>query len=187
MAKQEGVPAPVIDAVRAWAAEIDLERAAAVLAERRRALEPALRPALLIEVAAVQAELLIELLEIPPRAPPARDERLVEVAGFPMRQDQARRFKAWIDDQVPTAGALGLELEKWSQRLEAGLMATIAALRGAPSRASGAALDAAERIAASKMIGAADESSFAGGADPRTSDRAGLRGLLHARQFEKKR
>jgi hypothetical protein len=186
VARKQGVPKAVVDVVKAWAAERDLDLAPAVLAAGRRALDPMLVPALVVEVAEVQGELLLEVLDLPPRAPPARDAPLTEFHGMQLRADQLERFKAWIDDQAPTAEALGMDVEKWAPRLEAGLATAIDVLRGTPSH-SAAAVDAAQRLLSSKKLVGDASGPFTGGADPRTSEKAGLRGILAARSFDKKR
>lgn len=183
------MPPAVIAVVRAWAGVGDLDKAPDVLAEGRRGLDPTLVPALIVEIAEVQGILLIEALELPPRKPPAPDEKLVEVLGMQLRQDQLQRFQVWIEDQGPTAKALGLELEAWSKRLEEGLATAIAALRGTRARTAerDEALDAAERmLSAQKAIGG-PASTFEGGADPAKSGQAGLRGILALRDFGKKK
>lgn len=191
---KHGVPPAVVEVVKAWAAAGDLDRAPQVLADGRRALDPLLLPALLVEIAEVQGELLIAALDLPPPASArgaaqrgAEDAPLVEVLGLQLRQDQAQRLQAWLDDQRPTAEALGLDIEAWAKKLEAGLGAVIAALRGASASASperAAALDAAERLVAAQRATGAATTTFQGGVDPATSAQAGLRGLLAAREFK---
>ncbi len=180
---KSGVPAPVVAAVKAWAAS---GSPASTLAEARRALDPLLVPVLVEEVAEVTAEQLLIALDMPskaPSAPPGEtpDGPAVDFLGLPLNQTQARRVVAWLDEQAAIAVALGLSSEAWSKRLADGFGVAIAALREAPSSTG---RSVAERLQSDPLAQASK--GFSGGVDPRSSDQAGLRGILAARSFGKK-
>lgn len=177
MAKKTGVPAPVIAAVQAWAGASD---AAAQLASQRRALDPLLVPTLISEVAEITAEQLLIALDMPSKTP-GDDGPEVDFLGLPLSQTQARRVTVWLEEQAPTAEALGLSPEVWSSRLSEGFAVAIAHLQGK----GGVAAGVAERLVSDPLASASK--GFQGGADPRTSPAAGLRGMLAARDFGKKK
>lgn len=170
----------VIAAVRAWAAAgVDGARA---LADQRRALDPLLLPALVREVAEITAEQLLVVLDRPSAALPAAGQKPVPFLGIELSQEQGRRAAAWLDEQAEIAASLALDVEAWAERLGDGMRATLERLRGRPLSSSAAAV--ADVVADGALASAA--AGFAGGADPRTSEKAGLRGLLSARAFKKK-
>ncbi len=174
----------VIAAVRAWAAAgVD---GAAMLAEQRRALDPLLLPALVSEVAEITAEQLLVVLDQPAR-PPKQGERPVPFLGVELSQEQGRRAAAWLDEQRALAGALSLEPELWSHKLADGMARVLERLRGRPLSLAASALGAtvAEGALNSALEGAAR--GFQGAVDPRSSDKAGLRGVLSARGFSNPR
>lgn len=187
MVVARSVDARVIAAVRAWAAA-GVE-GAAMLAEQRRALDPLLLPQLVAEVAEITAEQLVVVLDRPPSRPPRKDERPVPFLGVELSQEQGRRAAAWLDEQAELAQALALSSEQWSARLTEGMRRVLERLRGKPlslttsqlaSTLAGGAL--AEGARAEGALASAAR-GFQGGADPRVSDQAGLRGLLSARGF----
>lgn len=173
MAKKSGVPAPVISAVKAWAASSTPHLS---LSQQRRGLDPLLVPVLVEEVAEITAEQLLIALDMPGAA--GDDGPEVDFLGLKLSQSQARRVAVWLDEQKEVADALGLTPEKWSQRLSEGFAVAIAGLKGGnTSRA------VASRLGGDPLASAAK--GFDGGADPRTSEKAGLRGLLAAKTFQK--
>lgn len=87
----------------------------------------------------------------------------------------------WHEDQAGLAQALGLDLEAWSNKLGEGFARAIAALQGKPLSALAGAV--AGELVADPLKSAAR--GFQGAADPTTSDKAGLRGILAARNFKK--
>jgi hypothetical protein len=174
------VAAEVVAVVRAWAkAPVgDGDRA---LKSGRLSLEPALWPVLVDEVAEITAEQLLLALDMPQKTPPAPDEKPVPFLGLELSQEQARRTVQWHEDQPGLAQALGLELEAWSKKLGEGFARTIAALQGKPLSALAGAV--AGELVADPLKSAAR--GFQGAVDPATSDKAGLRGILAARNFKK--
>jgi hypothetical protein len=176
MPKKTGVPAPVVQAVQAWAQAADPP---AVLAERRRSLDPLLLPVLVEEVAEVTAEQFLVMIDLP--APPGDDGPEVDFLGMPLAQSQARRVAVWLDEQAPTAKALGLSSEAWSKKLADGFVVAISALQG---KSSATAQAAAARLGVDPLAQASK--GFQGGVDPARSEQAGLRGLLALRSFTKK-
>jgi hypothetical protein len=175
--KKTGVPPPVIAAVKAWASAAD---PAVELAAQRRALDPLLVPPLVTEIAEVTAEQLLIALDMP-SANASDDGPEVDFLGLPLSQTQAKRVAVWLEEQAPTATALGLTPEVWSTRLSEGFATAIAGLQGK----GGLAANVAERLGADPLASASK--GFSGGADPRTSPAAGLRGMLAARDFAKKK
>ena len=175
------VDARVVAAVRAWAAA-GVE-GAAMLAEQRRALDPLLLPQLVSEVAEITAEQLLVVLDRPLSRPPRKDERPVPFLGVELAQEQGRRAAAWLDEQAELAQALALSPEQWSERLTEGMRRVLERLRGKPLSTTASALGAT--VADGAL--AATARGFEGGADPRVSDQAGLRGVLSARSFSSKK
>jgi hypothetical protein len=186
VAKKTGVPPAVIAAVKAWAGEPDMEKAAAVLAAARRTLDPALLPALIEEVAEITAELLVVVLDMPPSSPPGRDEKPVEIEGLELYPAQIERLNVWIEDQAPTARALGMDVETWFPHVERGFVAWRARERGegSPARAP-AGTEAAERLFNARRLLGDEQGAFENRAPAGQSETAGLRGVLAARAFAK--
>jgi len=179
--KKSGVPTPVITAVNAWATS---KTPPASLADARRTLDPLLVPQLVEEIAEITAEQLLIALDMPSRAPPAakgevQDGPEIDFLGLKLSQTQGRRVALWLDEQTETAAALGLTPEAWSKKLSNGFAIAIADLKGQ----GGTARAVAERLGADPLAQASK--GFEGGADPRTSEKAGLRGMLAARSFKK--
>lgn len=175
------IDARVIAAVRAWAAA-GLE-SSSMLAEQRRALDPLLLPVLVAEVAEITAEQLLAVLDRPPAHPPRKDERPVPFLGVELSQEQGRRAAAWLDEQAELAGALSLSPDAWSERVADGMRRVLERLRGRPLSETASALG---NTVAEGALGDAAR-GFQGGADPRVSDKAGLRGMLSARSFTSKK
>lgn len=178
-APKVGVARAVVDAVKAWAAATD--DAGRVLAEKRASLDPLLLPVLLTEIAEVSCEQLLLALDKPPRTPPAVDEKTVPFLGLELSQEQGQRLLLWLQEQHTTAEALGQSPEAWSKRVSEGMEQVLAALRGKPLSALTAAIG--QGIAGDPLASASK--GFVGAVDPRTSDKAGLRGILAARNFAK--
>ncbi len=174
MARKTGVDAAVVAAVKAWAKAKD---PASELAQQRRQLDPLLLPSLVEEIAEVTSEQFLLMLDQPENS----EGPEVDFLGMPLSQSQAARVAVWLDEQAPTAEALSLTLEAWSKKLSDGFAVTLASLQGVGSdkaRAVGEQMKNDPLAQASK--------GFQGGADPRTSASAGLRGMLAARAFAKK-
>jgi len=178
-APRAGVPRAVVDAVKAWAAAND--DAGRVLAEKRVSLDPLLLPVLLTEIAEVSCEQLLLALDMPPRTPPAADEKTVPFVGLELSQEQGQRLLLWLQEQRTTADALLQSPEAWSKRVAEGMEQVLVALRGKPLSALTAAIG--QGIAGDPL--AAASKGFVGAVDPRTSEKAGLRGVLAARNFKK--
>ncbi len=177
-AKKSGVPAPVIAVVKAWA-RAPHDDGCAVLKTGRMALEPLLVPVLIDEVAEITAEQLLIALDMP-QAPAAPDEKPVPFLGLELSQQQGQRTVAWLEEQAALGEALGLHAEAWSKKLGAGFERTLAVLQG---RALGdTARAVGQGMAGDALANAA--AGFGGAVDPRLSDKAGLRGLLAARNFQ---
>ena len=174
-AKKVGIPLDVIQAVKAWAAAPNPTDA---LADQRRRLDPLLVPVLVDEVAEITADQLIIALDMPSKVA-GDDGPEVDFLGLPLSQTQARRVAVWLDEQGPQAEALGLAAEAWSKRLAAGFAVALAALKGGDT-----ARAVAERLGVDPLQAAS--AGFKGAVDPRTSEQAGLRGMLAARAFQKK-
>jgi hypothetical protein len=174
------VAAEVIAVVRAWA-KAPVSDGDRVLKSGRLTLEPALWPVLVDEVAEITAEQLLVAIDMPHKVPPAADEKPVPFLGLELSQEQGRRALQWHEDQEGLAQALGLELEAWSKKLGEGFARTLAALQGKPISALAGAI--ANELGADPLKSAAR--GFQGAVDPATSEKAGLRGILAARNFKK--
>lgn len=174
------VAAEVIAVVRAWA-KAPVGESDRVLKSGRLALESALWPVLVDEVAEITAEQLLLAIDLPQKSPPVADEKPVPFLGLELSQEQGRRTLQWHEDQAGLAAALGLELEAWSKKLGDGFARALAALQGKPL--SELARAVAGELTADPLKNAAR--GFQGAVDPATSDKAGLRGMLAARAFKK--
>lgn len=187
----EAIDERVKTAVRAWAAHDRPEKAGSALGEHRRALPAELMPQLVAEVAEISAELVVRLLERTDGLEPP-DAEPVELEGLRLHPKQAERLAAWGEDQTHTVKALGLSSEAWIKAFDAAFVRLQARL-GAESEAaaeeagtlSDRSDDAAKAAAARRMLGAGAP-RFENRPPPGNSPRAGLSGLLAAREFGKK-
>ena len=175
---KSGVPAPVVAVVKAWA-RARHDDGLAVLRDGRRGLEPLHVPVLVDEVAEITAEQLLIALDLP-QAPAAKDEQPVPFLGLELSQQQGQRTVAWLEEQAGLGEALGLDSEAWSKKLGAGFERTLATLQGKSSETARAV---GQSMGGDPLKNAAR--GFDGAADPRSSDKAGLRGVLAARSFKK--
>ena len=179
--KKTNVPAAVVAVVKAWArARGDASLKA--LKDGRLTLDPLLVPVLVDEVAEVTAEQLLLALDLPAAPSGDKDEKPVPFLGLELSQEQGKRAAVWLDEQKDLAAALGLANEVWSKKLGEGFQRTLEALRGRPLG------DVAGAVAAQLQTDPLKTASagFAGGVDPAKSEKAGLRGVLAARNFGKK-
>jgi hypothetical protein len=174
----------VIAVVRTWAKSANVDSAAIALRDGRRTLDPALLPVLIGEIAEITAELLIALFDLPPRSEPKADAKPVEVLGLPLHTHQIERFQAWVEDQKPTAAALGVDVELWMKRVTAGFEAVLQRARGESGTApQTAGQKAAAALLASSVLGQ-DKATFEARPALGTSEKAGLRGMLGALSFK---
>ncbi len=169
----------VKDAVRAWGAAPDLARAAEALDAARRTLEPELIAQLVDEVAEISAELMVEVIAM--ESGVDTDAAPIDVLGLSLYPKQTERLAAWLEDQAPTAAALGLERDAWVRQIEKGFERYLARARGEGDAPPAEITDGARRLLGDSRT--AFEARPAPGASPR----AGLSGLLAARGFDKKK
>lgn len=166
----------VVVAVRAWGAAPSMEAAAQALTKARRALAPELRPALVHEVAAVAAELLLEQLT----RTDGLDEGAspVEVEGVELHPMQAQRLGAWLEDQKLACDALGLDPRTWQAALDRA-MVTLGTTAEGSTPGGRKAVDVGRATA---LIGT-EKSSRAPSVG---ASKGGLQSLLDARSFDAK-
>jgi hypothetical protein len=119
-------------AVLAWAHAPDFKAANRALVEAVRTLKPELKPQLIAEVAEINAESIVRLLDKPDDSEP--DPATEEVFGIALGERQLDRLMGWLYDQRSTAESLGLELEAWMRALEAGMVRTLDAHAGEQER-----------------------------------------------------
>ncbi len=170
----------VQDAVRAWGAAPDIDAAAKVLETHRRALPPELVAQLVDEVAEISAEMMVELLT-QERGVDATSEP-VDLGGVELFPKQAARLGAWLEDQKRTAEALGLDGDAWIRQMERGFDRYLARARG-----DEAPPDVAEATAQAQQLLGAERKAFEARPAPGESAKAGLAGMLAARDFAKKK
>lgn len=176
--KKTGVPAPVVAVVKSWA-RARHDDGFDVLKQGRMGLEPLQVPVLVDEIAEITAEQLLIALDLP-QAPAPKEEKPVPFLGLELSQQQGQRTVAWLEEQARLGEALGLDSEAWSKKLGAGFERTLAALQG---RSSETARAVGQGMASDPLKNAA--AGFDGAVDPSKSDKAGLRGVLAARNFKK--
>ena len=164
------VHADVKAAVIAWSSAEDLDHASAKLDQARRSLAPDLLPALRQEVAEVSAETLIELIALERDVVPGEP---IEWQGLSLMPRQAERVAAFLQDQIPTAKALGVDPLEWGRMVEKGLRIYVARNQGAK-----AAADEARAKKALTLIGRAPIAA------PPATKSGGLAGILAARTFK---
>lgn len=169
----------VQDAVRAWGAAPDIEAAAKQLEEHRRALPPELVAQLVDEVAEISAEMMIDLLT-EERGVDVSAET-VELGGVELLPKQAARLSAWLEDQKRTAEALGLDGDAWIRQMERGFDRYVARERG------DAATEVAEATDKAHQLLGGERGAFEPRPAPGESAKAGLAGMLAARDFAKKK
>lgn len=181
MSPKPSVPAEVQAAVRAWAAEEELEDGAQVLALERRKLPSELHATLRSEVAEISVECLIEVLALERGVEPGET---VEVFGLALLPKQVERLSAWILDQRAVADALGVDPEAWGRMLVSGLDRYRAA-QGAGDGAQDTA--AADKLLRAKSLLGDHSLPFQNRPQPGASGQAGVAGLLGAMRFRRKK
>lgn len=177
----ESIDPSVVRVIKDWASAAP-ERAAEVLSRGRLSLDGLLVPQLVGEVAEISAEQLIVLLDMPSEQQ-APDEPTVPFLGMELNQQQGQRVTAWLDELQELAEVLGLSVETWSDKFRDGMQRVLENMRGRPLG------DIASQVAHSVADGALANATkgFQGGVDPSQSASAGLRGILAARDFGKKK
>ena len=125
---RDGVHPDVKRAVIAWSEADDLDHASDTLRQACRTLQPDLIPQLREEVAEISAETLIELIALERDVLPGEP---IEWQGLSLMPRQAERVAAFLQDQLPTAEALGVEPMRWGQMVEKGLRLYVARNQGA--------------------------------------------------------
>jgi len=180
VSKRPDIDPEVVSLIRRWATAEDLSAAVGVLAAGCRGLDPQHRVQLQSEVAEISAEALVELIALEEGLEEGEGE-VQELLGLPMLPRQLDRISAWLHDQTETGGALGFDKETWGKLLVGGMERYIAHAAGAAPADSrrAASLDVAR-----KLVGAED-GAFENRPELGTSERAGLRGVLGARSFQK--
>ena len=164
------VHADVKAAVIAWSQAEDLDDASATLRQARLSLAPELLPVLRREVAEISAETLIELIALERDVVPGEP---IEWQGLSLMPRQAERVAAFLQDQIPTAEALGLGPEEWGRKVEQGLRVYVARTQGARATVSEAN--------AKKALALIGRESVAAPPAPKSG---GLAGILAARTFK---
>ncbi|MEQ9503304.1 MAG: hypothetical protein RIT81_40965 [Deltaproteobacteria bacterium] len=170
----------VQEAVRAWGAAPDIEAAAKQLEEARRALPPDLVAQLVDEVAEISAEMMVELLTEERGVDVSAEP--VELGGVELLPKQAARLSAWLEDQQRTAEALGIDGDAWIRQMERGFDRFLARARGDEGTP-----ELAEATAKAHQLLGAERETFQPRPEPGVSERAGLAGVLAARDFAKKK
>lgn len=177
----ESIDPSVVRLIKEWASAPP-DSASEVLSRARLSLDGLLVSQLVGEVAEITAEQLIVLLDMPSEKQ-SDDEPVVPFFGLELNQQQGQRATAWLDEHERIAEALGLPLESWSEKFQDGMQKVLEKLRGRPLG------DVASQVAHSVADGALANATkgFQGGVDPSQSASAGLRGILAARDFGKKK
>lgn len=175
------IDSQVVALIKEWASAPP-ERAPEVLSRGKLRLDAMLAPQLVAEVAEITAEQLLVVLDLPSEKKSA-DEPVVPFLGLELNQQQGHRAAAWLDEHHLLADALGLSIETWSERVRSGMQNVIEKWRGRPLGALSSEI--AHTVSDGALASATK--GFQGGVDPSQSAAAGLRGILAARDFGKKK
>jgi len=180
--KRPHVDKAVIAVVRAWAQAKNLDDAAKALAHGRRDLDAVLHAQLQTEIAEITAHTLIEVMTLEEGVV---EGETVELNGIPLLPKQVERISAWKNDQVATAEALSVEIERWHTLVIAGMEVVCAEQASGEIKGSmHPAKAAADRVAQARALLGDSGETFENRPALGTSARAGLSGMLAARSFK---